>query len=85
MEKENSLSIPSHIVGPFGAAMESADLFMSGMIYCKLLDNMCKEQLKLDEVRANAKSVIEKTDADITQADFNQAWSQLADILGYDC
>ena len=49
MERENINATPSY-VGPLARAEDSADQFISGMIYCHLLEQLTKQQAEVDAV-----------------------------------
>ena len=61
MENENLKIVTPSYVGPLAAAEDSADKFISGIIYCNLLEKLAEQQLEVNDV-LNARGEVEAAD-----------------------
>jgi hypothetical protein len=84
MEKVNFGSPPTY-VGPLSRAEDGADKFISGMIYCGLLEKLLEQQTEVDKLMSSECSVEEKSEAIKTSNGLELVWISLANTLSIDC
>ena len=74
-------------VGPLAKAEDSADKFISGMIYCNLLEKLLAQQqivgVILEEELASTEE--SRAEAMVTDEDLEKVWIALGDTFGYEC
>ncbi len=84
MENENIMITPSY-VGPLAAAEDSADKFVSGMIYCGLLEKLLEQQQIVNEILARTERSSNHSEAIATNEDLEKVWFGLGRTLGIEC
>lgn len=79
--------ITPSFVGPLAKAEDSADKFISGMIYCNLLERLLAQQqiasVILEEDSSSSKK--SRAEAMVTNEDLEKVWIALGDTFGYEC
>ena len=80
MEKEKLFSPPSY-VGPLGGAEESADKFISGLIYSGLLEKLV-EQHEQVQASLNSDNADEREEAFEIDETLNRVWVELMHNFG---
>jgi hypothetical protein len=80
MEEQNLNSIPSY-VGPLGKAEDSADCFISGLVYCTLLEQLLEKQRILDIALASnpCARVLQEN------SDLEKVWLCLGETFAIEC
>jgi hypothetical protein len=83
MERENTNTIPSY-VGPLGRAEDSADQFISGMIYCHLLEQLLKQQTAIDATLKRDGDFQSMLEAREVESGLEQVWAHVMEIFNFE-
>ena len=81
MENEKTHVAPSY-VGPLARAEDSADRFISGIVYCGLLEKLLEQQKMVNELLSGAASRADKLEAVETDRGLEQVWLSMAETFG---
>jgi|LWDU01.1.fsa_nt_gi hypothetical protein len=84
MEKENRNLVPSY-VGPLGRAEDSADRFVSGMVFCALLEKLSEQQRVVNAVLAGDAEPDKKDEALDIDAGLEKVWMSLTESIAIEC
>jgi hypothetical protein len=71
-------------VGPLARAEDSADQFISGMIYCQLLEQLTKQQVEVDAVLRGNHDTSKKVEARETARGLEQVWVHIMEIFNFE-
>ena len=85
MVKEKVLKGSYSYVGPLAAAEASADKFVSGIIYCNLIEKILYQQEVVNAMLASDLSKEEREEAMATDRDLEKVWLSLCEELGIEC
>lgn len=75
-------------VGPLAEAEDSADRFISGIVYCSLIEKLIEQQAVVDKILDNSEHLTGTKEFDEAEADadaLEKVWIHLGDSLGYEC
>ena len=87
MENENLKVVTPSYVGPLAAAEDSADKFVSGIVYCTLLEKLFEQQLVLNDLLSK-KGDLELSELTKATEDYEaleKVWCTLGEEFGYEC
>ena len=85
MVKDKILKGINSYVGPLSAAEESAEKFVSGIIYCNLIEKVLFQQEVVNALLASDISEEERAEAMATDLELEKVWLSLCEELGYEC
>ena len=84
MEKEKLNPFPSY-VGPLAQAEDSADCFISGLVYSALLQKLAEQQLVINDALAMEPEPHQLAVLREEEATLEKVWLCLADTLASEC
>ena len=85
MENEKLKILTSSYVGPLAKAEDSADKFISGIVYCSLLEKLAEQQEAVNLILESSADAKQRKEAMETNADLELVWLTLGETLGLEC